>query len=187
MSDATAASAEAGPSKERDLAPSYEDNKVVCEVCSRQPWKYKCPACETRICSLDCTKKHKQDTQCTGQRKKTEYVPMNSYNDISMWRDLAFLREVGDKVKDWGGALNLPSQEAINKKERQLQAHRKGKQREDHSRNSTSNAVIHDRLKSLSKKELSLRRALMQNGTEILFLPRDMERHKSNKSKLDIQ
>lgn len=108
---------------------------------------------------------------------------MNIYNDISMWRDLAFLREVGDKVKDWGGALNLPSQEAINKKERQLAGNRKGKQRED----SGKNTIVHDRLKSLSKRELNLRRNLMQNGIEILFMPKEMERHKANRTSYNMK
>lgn len=108
---------------------------------------------------------------------------MTEYNDVSMWRDLAFLREVGDKVKDWGGALNLPSQEAINRKERQLAGNRKGKQREDNGRP----AVVHDRLKNLSKRELALRRSLMQNGIEILFLPKEMERHKVNKTSYNPQ
>lgn len=154
-----------------------------CEVCGLQVSKYACPRCETRTCSLACTRQHKRDAECDGIREKTEYVPMNIYNDISMWRDLAFLREVGDKVKDWGGALNLPSQEAINKKERQLAGNRKGKQRED----SGKNTIVHDRLKSLSKRELNLRRNLMQNGIEILFMPKEMERHKANRTSYNMK
>lgn len=156
----------------------------ICEVCGKRVSKYTCPRCETKICSLDCTKTHKIQASCSGVREKTEYVPLNHYNDVAMWRDLAFLREVGDKVKDWGGALNLPSQEAINRKERQLAGNRKGKQRED---NNGRSAVVHDRLKNLSKRELALRRTLMQNGIEILFLPKEMERHKANKTSYNVQ
>lgn len=155
-----------------------------CEVCGETVSKYTCPRCETKICSLECTKTHKIQTSCSGIREKTDYVPMNTYNDVAMWRDLAFLRDVGDKVKDWGGALNLPSQEAMNRKERQLAGNRKGKQREDSNGRS---AVVHDRLKNLSKRELALRRTLMQNGIEILFLPKEMERHKANKTSYNAQ
>lgn len=154
-----------------------------CEVCEKMVSKYTCPRCGTKICSLECTKNHKIRASCSGVREKSEFVPMNSYNDVAMWRDLAFLREVGDKVKDWGGALNLPSQEAVNRKERQLAGNRKGKQREDNGKT----AVVHDRLKSLSKRELALRRSLMQNGIEILFLPKEMERHKANRTSYNLQ
>lgn len=115
-------------------------------------------------------------------RDKTDYVPMSGYNDIAMWRDLGFLREVGDKIREWGGALNLPTQEALARKEKQFGfGSRKGKEREENGKT----PVIHDRLKTLTMREVKLRRNLIQHGIEILFLPKEMERHRKNKSHFD--
>jgi hypothetical protein len=159
--------------------------QTLCEVCSSGVSKYTCPRCSMKICSLDCTQAHKTTTGCNGIRDKVKYVPMTEYSDIAMWHDLAFLREVGEKVKDWGGALNLPSAEAISRKERQLG---KGKQREDnHNHSNKSSTLTHDRLKTLTPREIKLRRSLLQSGIEILFMPKEMEKHKNNKSGFNVQ
>ena len=43
------------------------DVTVMCAVCHEQPFKYKCPSCLKRTCSLACSKKHKQQDNCTGK------------------------------------------------------------------------------------------------------------------------
>mgnify|MGYP003365290258 CR=1 FL=1 len=43
------------------------DVTTMCEVCHEQPFKYKCPGCLKRTCSLECSKKHKQQDSCTGK------------------------------------------------------------------------------------------------------------------------
>ncbi|XP_063397442.1 zinc finger HIT domain-containing protein 3-like isoform X2 [Mytilus trossulus] len=44
--------------------------KQVCEVCTENESKYKCPACLLKYCSLLCYKKHKE--ACKDTRDKTE-------------------------------------------------------------------------------------------------------------------
>ncbi|XP_071181086.1 zinc finger HIT domain-containing protein 3-like isoform X1 [Mytilus edulis] len=44
--------------------------KQVCEVCTENESKYKCPACLLKYCSLLCYKKHKE--ACKDAREKTE-------------------------------------------------------------------------------------------------------------------
>ncbi|XP_052072992.1 zinc finger HIT domain-containing protein 3-like isoform X3 [Mytilus californianus] len=45
-------------------------NKQVCEVCTENESKYKCPACLLKYCSLLCYKKHKE--ACKDTKDKTE-------------------------------------------------------------------------------------------------------------------
>lgn len=55
-----------------------------CEICHAEDWKYTCPRCLIHTCSVPCVKKHKLDTQCSGERDKTAYVPLKSYNESTM-------------------------------------------------------------------------------------------------------
>lgn len=55
-----------------------------CEICHTEDWKYTCPRCLIHTCSVPCVKKHKLDTQCSGERDKTAYVPLKSYNESTM-------------------------------------------------------------------------------------------------------
>eukprot|EP00118_Oscarella_pearsei_P009741 m.56846 g.56846 ORF g.56846 m.56846 type:complete len:144 (+) comp34661_c0_seq6:17-448(+) len=32
-----------------------------CQICREKPWKYKCPVCVVRYCSVACFKSHKED------------------------------------------------------------------------------------------------------------------------------
>ena len=43
----------------------------MCEVCSKDEWKYKCPKCVIRYCSLDCFKSH----ECNPPVQKTPIHP----------------------------------------------------------------------------------------------------------------
>ena len=56
----------------------------LCECCNKNPFKYKCPRCAFKSCSLDCSKTHKIKTGCSGERSKTHYVPLKqyAYNDM---------------------------------------------------------------------------------------------------------
>ncbi|EAU84533.2 hypothetical protein CC1G_00052 [Coprinopsis cinerea okayama7 len=78
---------------------------TLCSLCppsSRQPTKYTCPRCRTKTCSAPCSKRHKQETGCSGERNKAEYVSMKDYGWGAMMSDYTFLEEVGRKVKEVG-------------------------------------------------------------------------------------
>ncbi|PKS11964.1 hypothetical protein jhhlp_001260 [Lomentospora prolificans] len=47
----------------------------LCAICHISAPKYKCPRCATRTCSLQCIKKHKSWSSCSGVRDATAYVP----------------------------------------------------------------------------------------------------------------
>lgn len=62
---------------------SYESSSSKgCDECKTNDFKYKCPGCSIRSCSLPCVKAHKQRTGCTGKRQQqTEFVPLSKFDD----------------------------------------------------------------------------------------------------------
>lgn len=64
-----------------------------CSQCVERPYKYRCPACDTRTCSLACSKAHKQHTGCTGKRSRTEMVTLSDFTERQLLSDYKFLEE----------------------------------------------------------------------------------------------
>lgn len=71
-----------------------------CEICKDKSAKYCCPGCEMKTCSLPCVKKHKEDTNCLGQRIKTKYVPVGSMDDLTLLSDLRFLEDTNRTIEN---------------------------------------------------------------------------------------
>ncbi|KAF8450771.1 hypothetical protein L210DRAFT_3609054 [Boletus edulis BED1] len=84
-------------------SPTQSDHRC-CALCTT-PARYKCPRCATPTCSLPCSRMHKQDTGCTGERDKVHYVPMNAYGWGTMMRDYCYLEDVGRKVSECGNDI----------------------------------------------------------------------------------
>ncbi|CAI2354459.1 unnamed protein product [Caenorhabditis sp. 36 PRJEB53466] len=67
---------------------AVEVDSKMCRVCVKNEHKYRCPRCDIRTCSLDCSKKHKVDNDCDGVRqpfakvaKLSQYDPQKSIDD----------------------------------------------------------------------------------------------------------
>ncbi|KAI8074051.1 hypothetical protein BC940DRAFT_267299 [Gongronella butleri] len=73
--------------------PSAQDD-TQCQVCRQQAWKYKCPRCGRRSCSVACVKQHKADQGCSGERSKTHFVGKDAYNEGIMMSDYVYLEDV---------------------------------------------------------------------------------------------
>uniref|UniRef100_A0A0R3RRR6 Box C/D snoRNA protein 1 n=1 Tax=Elaeophora elaphi TaxID=1147741 RepID=A0A0R3RRR6_9BILA len=43
----------------------------LCDLCHKDSWKYRCPRCSFRTCSLPCSKEHKTKYDCSGERDKS--------------------------------------------------------------------------------------------------------------------
>ncbi|CAG9538187.1 unnamed protein product [Cercopithifilaria johnstoni] len=43
----------------------------LCDLCRKDSWKYRCPRCSFRSCSLSCSKEHKTKYDCSGERDKS--------------------------------------------------------------------------------------------------------------------
>lgn len=66
---------------------------VQCEVCRTQAFKYRCPGCQLRSCSLACSKEHKSSTGCSGKRQRTPFVPLGEFGEDHLISDYNFLEE----------------------------------------------------------------------------------------------
>ncbi|QRW16497.1 Zinc finger HIT domain-containing protein [Rhizoctonia solani] len=76
-----------------------------CALCS-QPSKYTCPRCSVKTCSLVCSKSHKSKDNCSGERDKAKYVPMNEYGWGALADDYSYLEDLGRNVATWGRDLS---------------------------------------------------------------------------------
>ncbi|KAG0494449.1 hypothetical protein HPP92_005443 [Vanilla planifolia] len=65
----------------------------ICNECGSNPWKYRCPGCSIRTCSLPCVNSHKRRSGCTGKRNRAEFVPLSQFDDNLLLSDYTFLEE----------------------------------------------------------------------------------------------
>jgi len=66
-----------------------------CDSCDNEDGRYCCPSCDRRSCSVNCVKQHKLQYGCTGKRARTDFVPIEKFDDSLIVRDYRFLEEVG--------------------------------------------------------------------------------------------
>ncbi|XP_074524645.1 box C/D snoRNA protein 1 [Halichoeres trimaculatus] len=66
-----------------------------CGVCGSGEAKYRCPACLSHSCSLQCVKKHKADSGCSGVRNKTAFVTLSQFDEMALLSDYRFLEDTG--------------------------------------------------------------------------------------------
>ncbi|PVU99936.1 hypothetical protein BB559_000275 [Furculomyces boomerangus] len=64
-----------------------------CSICNIQISKYKCPGCEIRTCCLECVKKHKVQSGCTGERSKAHYIKLKEFTENDFYSDYSFINE----------------------------------------------------------------------------------------------
>ena len=65
----------------------------VCQLCG-EPSRYRCPACDTRTCSLACVRRHKAERECSGVRDVAKKVTISEFDDNALMRDYRFLEGV---------------------------------------------------------------------------------------------
>lgn len=58
-------------------------------------WRYKCPGCGIKSCSIQCINQHKNEVGCNGKRSKTKYVPLSNFTTSQLLSDYHFLEETG--------------------------------------------------------------------------------------------
>ncbi|KNA17734.1 hypothetical protein SOVF_077490 [Spinacia oleracea] len=68
--------------------------KLLCEECNLKEFKYKCPACFRRTCSLPCVKSHKQLSGCTGKKTISDIIPLSEFDDSTLLSDYNLLEDV---------------------------------------------------------------------------------------------
>ncbi|KAK9665613.1 hypothetical protein RND81_14G123500 [Saponaria officinalis] len=67
---------------------------LLCEECKIEKFKYKCPGCARRTCSLICVNSHKKNYDCSGKRDPTAFVPLSKFDDSTLISDYNLLEDV---------------------------------------------------------------------------------------------
>ena len=69
-----------------------EEKKALCEICKKEEYKYNCPKCKIKTCSVSCVKTHKKKYGCDGEKDKFKLITKQvDYNEQVFHRDVNFL------------------------------------------------------------------------------------------------
>lgn len=75
-------------------------SKSKCAICGLSDARYRCPGCHMQTCSVSCVKQHKQISGCTGQRDKTNYVPIREFTETHLLSGKCLGRQVASFFKE---------------------------------------------------------------------------------------
>lgn len=165
-------SSPAGPSSASASAPA------PCSLCSI-PSKYTCPGCGARTCSLQCSKSHKANSGCSGERNKVAYVPMKEYTWGSMMNDYVFLEEMGRRAGEVGKEIVKGGYSAGGSRD----AHGRGRGTSMRGRGAGRDR---GRGGGKTKRDL-LKMQLEVRDVDVEFLPVGMKKRKANQSSWDYK
>ncbi|OJK01574.1 hypothetical protein ASPACDRAFT_41837 [Aspergillus aculeatus ATCC 16872] len=87
------------------MPSSQEDSLLtdLCTICHLQPPKYRCPRCNTRTCSLPCTRRHKLWSQCSGVRDPAAYLRRSELaTETAFDRDFNFITGIERSIERAG-------------------------------------------------------------------------------------
>ena len=80
-----------GHHEERSFIIDRKGSKDTCTICSSSDFRYKCPSCLVRTCSLACFKAHKTNLKCTGLRNSLKFKRLANFDDNQLREDFRFL------------------------------------------------------------------------------------------------
>jgi len=85
---------------------SIEKKSVdLCTTCNLKKFKYKCPGCEAKSCSVECAKYHKKMTKCSGKKMPFDSVLKRSdITEKSCSSDYKFLQKGTHMITSVGTA-----------------------------------------------------------------------------------
>ncbi|KAH3899176.1 Bcd1p SCDLUD_004605 [Saccharomycodes ludwigii] len=168
---------------------AMKNNPKLCSICQKQTFKYKCPRCFVKTCSLPCSKMHKLTLNCSGkQYDPTEYVSSDEIktlskkkrkhdsitreegkgeneeeeNNVLVQRDYNFLINLNRK-------LSIVKQDGRIKNKKTLQLYRK-----NNTETSNNNHYGEPQVDMITRR-----------GCKCILLPKGMKRSNMNKSKWD--
>eukprot|EP00392_Amoebophrya_sp_AT5.2_P007471 g7486.t1 len=76
--------------------PSAAD---LCVVCRKNAFKYTCPGCDRKTCSLPCSMKHKYAFKCSGMREKVELdLNIKQMTKKTLLKDFQFLDALNEEL-----------------------------------------------------------------------------------------
>ena len=69
-----------------------------CVICSCSDFRYKCPSCLVRTCSLNCFKTHKTNLKCSGLRESLKFKRLVNFDDSQLHEDFRFLDDYSRQI-----------------------------------------------------------------------------------------
>ena len=80
-----------------------DTTKDLCGECNNVKFKYKCPACSRRTCSLTCVNSHKKVTGCSGKKDPTAFLPLPLFTDSTLVSGIHLLANPSSKFLSFTG------------------------------------------------------------------------------------
>jgi len=76
-----------------------KENDNICQICKINKYKYTCPKCFIKTCSVNCVKNHKKRFKCNGIRDKFKKISKNTdYNEKVFFRDMKYLSNTINEI-----------------------------------------------------------------------------------------
>jgi len=70
-------------------------DESICRMCCQKAFKYRCPACALKTCSLKCSNDHKNFICCPGIRdRSTRFKTTRMYSETDLDHDVTFMNKV---------------------------------------------------------------------------------------------
>ncbi|KAL4808613.1 hypothetical protein BDV18DRAFT_88111 [Aspergillus unguis] len=171
---------------------SDEDSLLtnLCAICHINPPKYRCPRCSTRTCSLPCTKRHKQWSQCSGVRDPAAYLRRNELASESAFdRDFNFITGIERRIERAGREAENRGVDVEKRGVSDLgvvgledeQEHEQDDRKRKRGGNAQRNGNGPE--KGLAKGEAGFLRRAQEAGVKVIKAPKGMSRAKMNGSK----
>jgi hypothetical protein len=105
--------------EEEELTLNFNIQKLPCDICKTTDFKYKCPKCLTKTCSLKCINHHKQNLKCDGKKDKFSSKKIKELDEKDMYRDMKYMTEmINDYNRSSKKLYNIDSNEEIRLKEK---------------------------------------------------------------------
>jgi hypothetical protein len=167
-----------GIDNDNDIIHSNIKSIPKCEVCNETPFKYNCPSCHIKTCSVKCVNVHKAKANCTGEKDKfNKTKKLKNYSEKEFHRDIKFINDTINSANVAKKKIHHISE----KKELENQdEHENENEDEMRSKNSmnfqTSPEKMQKNMKRLAKKF---------RGINLKRAPTIMDRFYENKSHYD--
>eukprot|EP01017_Pseudomicrothorax_dubius_P020865 TRINITY_DN22649_c0_g1_i1.p1 TRINITY_DN22649_c0_g1~~TRINITY_DN22649_c0_g1_i1.p1 ORF type:complete len:336 (-),score=45.28 TRINITY_DN22649_c0_g1_i1:33-1040(-) len=90
------------------------ENPEACEICQTNPFKYKCPNCKMKSCSMPCEQQHRTLKNCDGRRHAEKFIPVREFDDSNFRRDIGMLSDMIERTenaKKWLSSLRFSKDE----------------------------------------------------------------------------
>ena len=128
-------------------------------ACCGSASRYRCPACDTRTCSLACVNRHKAERPCTGRRDDTQFRAVQAFDDTALTRDYRLLEGMVRAVD--------------SSKRRRRETERPSAARTAHN--------------GLTPARQHLYREASKKGVQLELMPHGMQRQRDNTTRFDAR